>query len=126
MDRGPEAESLHLSAIELSIEINGPRNPNAAKFVRDLANLYAEQERFEESEEAFLDSIRIFIANYGQSHYEVRRTYLDFAAMLAAAGRDVDAKYYDSLAASIPAPKRSERSGDASPATGGQGGAGSE
>jgi tetratricopeptide (TPR) repeat protein len=77
-----------------------------AIFSRDLANLYAEQERYDESEVFFGEAVRIFVANYGRSHYEIRKTLTDFASMLAASGRQSEADRYYERAAAIPETRR--------------------
>ncbi len=91
MGRGNEAESMHLHAIALSIEVNGPRNPNVAIFSRDFANLLAEQERYRVAEARYKVAIQIFIANYGRTSEAVRQTMVAYAAMLRAEGRQQEA-----------------------------------
>jgi tetratricopeptide (TPR) repeat protein len=72
-----------------------------AVFSRDLANLYAEQERYDQSERYFAEALQLFAASYGPSHYEMKKTLTDFAAMLAAAGRPDEAEYYHRRAAAM-------------------------
>ena len=103
MGRGSEAESLHLHAIALSIEINGPKNPNVAIFSRDLANLLAEQERYRAAEARYKAAMPLFIASYGRTHEQVRQTLADYAAMLRAEGRDEEAASVEAAVAEITA-----------------------
>jgi tetratricopeptide (TPR) repeat protein len=111
MGRGSRAESLHLHAIALSIEINGPRNPNVAIFSRDLANLLAEQQRYRAAEARYKTAMQIFVASYGHTHAELRRTLLDYAAMLRAEGRDREAGKLEVSAVEIDEALRRARSG---------------
>jgi tetratricopeptide (TPR) repeat protein len=115
MGRGSQAESLHLHAIALSIEINGPKNPNVAIFSRDLANLFAEQERYRAAEARYKIAMQVFVANYGNTHEELRRTLLDYAAMLRAEGREREAGQMEASAAEIAEKQRLARSGSRPP-----------
>jgi len=87
----------------LSIEINGPKNPNVAIFSRDLANLLAEQERYRAAEARYKAAMPLFIASYGRTHEQVRQTLADYAAMLRAEGRDEEAASVEAAVAEITA-----------------------
>ena len=110
--RANEAESMFLHAIALSVEINGPRNPNVAIFLRDFAELLAEQERYRAAEARYKTAIQIFSENYGRNSEAVRRTLLDYAAMLRAEGRPREAASVTAAAVRIEEKLRREADRD--------------
>jgi CHAT domain-containing protein len=60
-----EAEAYFKNAIDLSEKSDGPNSPNLANYLGNLANVYKNEQRYQEGEPLYLRSIDILNRTYG-------------------------------------------------------------
>ncbi|KAJ1520247.1 hypothetical protein ONE63_004454 [Megalurothrips usitatus] len=67
----PDAEELHITALELSIQALGDNNVQTAKHYGNLGRLYQSMKKYKEAEEMHLKAIAIKEEMLGRDDYEV-------------------------------------------------------
>ena len=82
-----EASALLHEALELTRDVLGPEHPTTARRHRNLARLYLVLEDYDKSLEHYLETRRIYLANFGDAHPSVYRAHQDVGRAALGLGR---------------------------------------